>query len=122
MKIEQKKLEIVISTILRIGVLASLVLLSAGIVAYYFSEGTVEIRLEESWKVSTQNFFTFIPYTASNHSLAFLLIASGIIALMLTPYLRVVASIAYFALTRDLKYLAITTIVLIIITASLVRL
>jgi len=122
MKIEQRKLEFAISAILRIGVLLSLVLLTAGIVAYYFTEGTYDIMLEQKWSVNTTNFFTFIPSIISGSSLAYILIASGIAVLMMTPYLRVIASIIYFALTKDGKYLLITTIVLVIITVSLVRL
>jgi uncharacterized membrane protein len=122
MKVEQRKLEFAISAILRIGVLLSLVLLTAGIVAYYFTEGTYDIMLEQKWSVNTTNFFTFIPSIISGSSLAYILIASGIAVLMMTPYLRVIASIIYFALTKDGKYLLITTIVLVIITVSLVRL
>jgi uncharacterized membrane protein len=37
----------------------------------------------------------------------------------MTPYLRVVASVVYFGLVRNAKYLIITLFVLIILTASL---
>lgn len=121
MKLEQKTLELLISKILRYGVLASLILLSAGIIAYYFLEGTIELRLDSIWKVETPNFFTFILYSFPKQSASYMLLSLGIFALMLTPYLRVVASTVYFALIKDTKYLFITALVLVIITASLLR-
>jgi uncharacterized membrane protein len=48
------------------------------------------------------------------------LMALGLVLLMLTPYLRVVASAVYFAFSRNYKYVAITLIVLAMLTASLI--
>ncbi len=45
---------------------------------------------------------------------------AGVIVLMLTPYLRVVLSAAYFAWEKDAKYVLITLFVLIVLTLSLV--
>ena len=38
---------------------------------------------------------------------------------MITPYMRVVASVIYFGAARNVKYIVITTFVLVILTASL---
>jgi len=46
----------------------------------------------------------------------------GIVVLMLTPYVRVLASVLYFGLVRNPKYLLITFFVLIVLTASLLQL
>ena len=46
----------------------------------------------------------------------------GIVVLMLTPYVRVVASVLYFGLAKNPKYLLITLFVLLVLTASLLRL
>jgi len=48
-----------------------------------------------------------------------LLVNLGIAILMLTPYVRVVASVVAFALQRNWKYLAFTTFVLLTLTYSL---
>jgi uncharacterized membrane protein len=50
-----------------------------------------------------------------------LLISLGVVALLLTPYLRVLASMLYFALVEhNWKYTAFTAFVLIVLTYSLV--
>jgi uncharacterized membrane protein len=38
---------------------------------------------------------------------------------MITPYVRVLASVVYFGVVRNLKYVIITAFVLVILTASL---
>jgi uncharacterized membrane protein len=50
-----------------------------------------------------------------------LLISLGIVALLLTPYLRVLASMLFFAVVEhNWKYTAFTAFVLIVLTYSLV--
>lgn len=118
----QKRLETAISNILRFGVLISVSLSTIGIILYYLSNGSEQVSLDSTWNVNTKNFFTFIyqvPFSSS--SFDFILMSFGIVILMLTPYIRVITSIVYFAFVKDLKYLAITSIVFIIITLSLLR-
>src|SRR5262249_56390748 len=50
-----------------------------------------------------------------------LLVSLGIVALLLTPYLRVLASMLYFAFVEhDWKYTGFTAFVLLVLTYSLV--
>jgi uncharacterized membrane protein len=48
------------------------------------------------------------------------LVSLGIVTLMLTPYLRVIAAVVYYTVERDWKYVMITTIVFLVITAGLI--
>jgi len=47
------------------------------------------------------------------------LIALGIVLLMVTPYLRVLASVLYFTVERNPKYALISLFVLAVLTISL---
>jgi uncharacterized membrane protein len=69
-----------------------------------------------------QNFFEFIYKLLRGQmpqDLATSLLVTGALALMLTPFIRVIASLIYFALAKDLKYVFITFIVLAILSVSL---
>lgn len=117
-------LEEVIGYILMIGVITSLMMELAGLVLYVTDERTMEIDLKDPEAcVRSRNFFAYILDVASsmfgNPDYASLM-ALGLVLLMLTPYLRVVASAVYFAFSRNYKYVAITLIVLAMLTASLI--
>ena len=43
----------------------------------------------------------------------------GILVLILTPYIRVVVSIVYFARERDYRYVLLTLFVLVVLSLSL---
>jgi uncharacterized membrane protein len=117
-------LEDVIGYILIIGVVTSLIMESAGLVLYTVDKGTVGIDLSDSEaRVRSRDFFAYIidvvASVLSNPSYASVM-ALGLVLLMLTPYLRVVASVVYFALSHNYKYVVITLIVLAMLTASLI--
>jgi len=44
---------------------------------------------------------------------------AGLVILILTPFLRVILSVFYFALKKDFKYVIITVFVLLALTISL---
>jgi uncharacterized membrane protein len=117
------KLESIISYILIAGVVASLILTVVGLFSYY-SYGQFRIVLDDPRVfIQGQNFFSFVVETlkggnGNNNSLFF--ITLGIIILILTPYIRVIASFFYFGFTKDLKYVFITLFVLIALTVSLI--
>ncbi len=46
-------------------------------------------------------------------------ITLGIVVLILTPYIRVIASVIYFGIRKDYKYVIITLFVLTALTISL---
>lgn len=117
-------LEDVIGYILIIGVVTSLIMESAGLVLYTVNKGTVGIDLSDSEaRVRSRDFFAYIidvvASVLSNPSYASVM-ALGLVLLMLTPYLRVVASVVYFALSYNYKYVVTTLIVLAMLTASLI--
>ncbi|HUW64525.1 MAG TPA: DUF1634 domain-containing protein [Spirochaetia bacterium] len=113
-------LEVVVSYILLGGVLASMALLLGGLVWHGVQCRTLWLTYE----LRPVNFFNFALYEFIN---AFhgayrprLVVSLGIVVLMLTPYVRVLASMLYFALVeRNLKYAVFTLVVLAALSYSL---
>jgi len=50
---------------------------------------------------------------------AILFMTAGIMVLILTPYIRVIASVIYFGWEKNFKYVLITLFVLVVVTLSL---
>jgi uncharacterized membrane protein len=127
MKLPQKpedksKLENSISYLLISGVLLSLTLLITGMVLLWQKQGNVAISQDPAVYVHGHDFFSFIYQEVTNgglNGLPLQLITLGVVVLLLTPYVRVILSTVYFARERNLKYVFITIIVLIILTISL---
>ncbi len=119
---DKSKLENSISYLLISGVLLSLTLLIAGMVLLWHKQGGVAVSHDSSVYVHGHDFFSFIYQEVTGGGLKGLplqLITLGVIVLLLTPYVRVILSVVYFARERNLKYVFITIIVLIILTISL---
>jgi uncharacterized membrane protein len=118
----ESKLEAAISYLLTVGVAASLLLEVVGLVLFYGDYASLNILENSLVFVHGQNFFSFIgtlfqgEYTQNN---AFLFMTAGLIVLILTPYVRVVTSIIYFAWKKNRKYVLVTLFVLIVLTLSL---
>jgi len=116
----QEKMDTLIGYILQVGVLLSLVLVAAGLLWTWLRTG----RLELNYRITGMNLFEFV---ANEVRLAIngavrprLLVNLGIITLMLTPFVRVAASVVYFlAVLKNWKYTLFTTIVLAVLTYSL---
>ena len=70
-----------------------------------------------------RNFFTLLSEllreTLTSYSTVRLM-ALGVAVLILTPYVRAVMSVAYFASRKNIKYTIITAFVLTLLTVSLV--
>lgn len=117
-------LETIIGYILVVGVITSLIIESLGLIMYIMSEGTIYIDLSnESMRITFQDFFVYLSNIAVSifHEINYTnMMALGLVILMLTPYLRVIASVLYFTFTRNYKYVIITLIVLTILTLSLI--
>lgn len=115
-------LEDLISYILAIGVFASLLVESVGLAGYVIGNGTTEVSFSNQWQTGGKGFFSYAMQTLSSLATGIAplpLIALGIVILMLTPYLRVVASVLYFLVERNPKYVAISGFVFVVITISL---
>jgi len=122
--LKRPALEKIISYILIVGVMTSLIMEAVGLVLYAMDKGTTEIDLSDPEAyISSQDFFAYVigvvTLTLSDFNYASVM-ALGLALLMLTPYLRVVASVIYFAFSRNYKYVVITLIVLAMLTVSLI--
>ena len=119
---EQSKLENAISYLLISGVLLSLILLIIGMVLFWHKQGGVAVSQDPSVFVHGHDFFSFIYHEVTSGGIKGLplqLITLGVVVLLLTPYVRVIVSVVFFARERNLKYVFITIFVLIILTISL---
>lgn len=115
----QLRMDTLVGTLLLIGVMASLALVTAGAIWSFLSTG----RMVPNYRIVGMNFFDFAVATAAGlrHGLFTpkLLINTGIVALMLTPFLRVLASMLYFLTVKNPKYTAFTAFVLAVLAWSL---
>lgn len=113
-------MDTLVGYILLIGVLISGLLIAAGSVWNWVIHHT----LTTQFSISGESYFSFLQ---SNLRQLFsgavqpqLLISLGIVTLMLTPYLRVAASVIYFAAAaRNWKYTLFTLFVFSVLTYSL---
>jgi uncharacterized membrane protein len=113
-------MEVLVGYILLAGVLTSVSLILGGLVWHWLRTGQIGIQ----YSISDMNFFQFL-HTQLGQVLADqfrprLLVSLGIGTLMLTPFIRVLASVFYFALAaRNWKYTLFTAFVLSVLTYSL---
>ncbi|MEM0348696.1 MAG: DUF1634 domain-containing protein [Candidatus Caldarchaeum sp.] len=114
---QNEKLEYIISAILITGVAASLVTTTWGLTLYCLT-GCNDVDFSDRYRVSSESFFFYVLHLPTSGAAG--LMAAGLVILMLTPYIRVVASLVYFLAKRDFKYTFITAFVLIILTISLI--
>ncbi len=115
----ESKLEAATSFLLIVGVAASVFLEITGIIMFYYSYGNLHISQDSDVFLHGQNLFSFIYQGGHTQKSAFLFITAGVVVLMLTPYIRVIASALYFAWKKNIKYVMITLFVLIVLTVSL---
>jgi len=119
----ESKLETIISYLLIAGVVLSLVFILVGLILFYLTYGHLDILLSDNKMViQGSNFFSFIYLLAAGKYAAnssVLFITAGIVMLLLTPFVRVITSVIYFAWKKDIRYLLITAFVLIALTVSL---
>ena len=119
----ESRLETIISYLLITGVIISLCLEVTGIVLFSRLYHTLNVMpANKSLLIQGQNFFTFLYFVAQGEGMAnqaILFMTLGVAVLILTPYIRVIASFIFFAWERDYKYVLITAFVLVILTVSL---
>ena len=121
MRVRGRDLETIISYILAIGVLASLAVEVVGL-GYYTTTATLQVDFTSRWQTSGSDFFVYAWGTLlslGEGATPMTLIALGIVLLMVTPYLRVLASLLYFTVERNSKYALISLFVLAVLTISL---
>lgn len=113
-------MDLLVGYLLLFGVLMSLLLVLAALIWKRKETGNVEFDYE----ISGMNFFHLaineIRLAMQGALRPRLLLSLGIIALMLTPYLRVLVSMAYFMFwLKNWKYTLFTAFVLVTLTYSL---
>ncbi len=116
----QFDMEVLVGYILLIGVLISMGLIALGMAWRWVNTGALEF----DYTIAGMNFFEFVWSDLQQvFAGAFrprLLVNLGIAALMLTPYVRVLASMVYFAVAeRNWKYTLFTAFVFTVLTYSL---
>jgi uncharacterized membrane protein len=118
----ETRLETIVSYLLIVGVVVSVILEAIGITLYYGTYGNVQVSQNQAVFISGKNFFAFIIYQ-TQHLLgsqnALLFMTLGLIILILTPYVRAITSVIYFAWEKHYKYVLITLFVLVVLTISL---
>jgi uncharacterized membrane protein len=112
--------EIIVGYILLVGVLVSMVLVTAGLIWHWIATGDLGLN----YPLGGMNLFEFVlvdvRQVAANAVRPRVLVNLGIAVLMLTPYARVLASMLYFAFVeRNGKYTLFTGFVFSVLTYSL---
>ncbi|MGZ3713851.1 MAG: DUF1634 domain-containing protein [Ktedonobacterales bacterium] len=108
-----RQAELIISGVLRGGVLLSAGLIAIGVITFYASG---------AWRSPTAG--STYPHTFASvwqgvlHGEPLAIISLGLLVLLATPVLRVIVSIVAFLLEGDWLYAAITTVVLLILVVS----
>jgi uncharacterized membrane protein len=115
-------LEKAISYLLIIGVVFSVLLEIAGIIMLCRDSGSIAIQQDSGVFIQEHDFFQFIYnfLQTGDGNTGIWLMTAGLIILILTPFLRVILSVFYFALKKDSKYALITVFVLLALTLSLI--
>jgi uncharacterized membrane protein len=109
-----RRSEIIISSVLRGGVILSAAVITIGVAAYYLA-GASTVRYPHGLR-----FPDSIPtlWFGLTHGDPMAIIALGLILLLATPVLRVAVSVLAFAAARDRLYVAITLLVLLVLISS----
>lgn len=118
----ETRLETWISLVLITGVVVSLALEAAGLILFYRTHHSLAISHYGAVFTRGRDFFSFFGrmlLETSKGATGLRLMLLGIAVLILTPYLRAVMSVIYFASRRNVKYFLITLFVLTVLTMSL---
>lgn len=116
----EHRMESLVGLILLVGVLTSAALLLTGLAWHWAATG----NLTFDYQIKNLNLFQFV---VTDLRLAFagrfrprLFLSLGIAALLLTPYVRVLASMVFFAFVeKNLKYAVFTAFVFAVLTYTL---
>jgi uncharacterized membrane protein len=118
------RVEIVISTLLRAGILASLFLVLLGVVVMfvrhpdYLRSPEALAHLKSDEYVFPTTITSVFRGVAQGQGRSIILL--GVFVLFLTPLLRVVTSIVAYVIEKDWRFVAITSLVLVFLLLSLV--
>jgi len=106
--------------ILLVGVLSSMVLLSTGLAWHWTRSGNTVLDYSLAGTTVFQFVLSDFEALTPEALRPRVLVNLGIAVLLLTPYVRVLASMLYFGLVeRNLKYTVFTAFVLLVLSYSL---
>jgi uncharacterized membrane protein len=116
----QARMELMVGYVLQAGVLLSALLLAAGLIWHYAATG----QLNFNFSIKGMNLYELLVkdvcQAICGSARPRLLISLGILVLLLTPYVRVLSSMVYFAIVeRNCKYTVFTGFVFVVLTYSL---
>ncbi|MDA4121705.1 MAG: DUF1634 domain-containing protein [Thaumarchaeota archaeon] len=115
-------LNVIVSLVLKYGVLTSAVLLVAGL-SLFLAERPAGLPASISQLISTNYGRPTLDlgqiFSGAVHGQPIFVIQLGLVVLLATPIARVLASVLIFAVERDKIYVAITLVVLAILLLSL---
>jgi uncharacterized membrane protein len=115
-----ERLDRIVGLLLAAGTLTSVTLIAVGIVWHGLATGTPRFDYTLAGTTVFQFVLDDVRQLAAGALRPRLLVNVGMAVLLLTPYTRVLASMAYFALVeRNSKYTVFTGIVLATLTYSL---
>jgi uncharacterized membrane protein len=120
-EIDERRMELMVGYLLLTGVIVSQAALLLGLILDYVEHGTVRL----AYLIKGMNYFQFLIHDilalGGPHAWgARTFVNLGIALLMFTPFIRVVASVFFFALEeRNLKYTLFTFFVAAVLTYSL---
>lgn len=112
-----RRAELIISGVLRGGVLLSAAIILLGVVLYYLRNPRANPAIAQP-EAFPHSLTTVLAGLAHADGLA--IIVLGLLILLATPVIRVAVSIVAFALEGDRLYVAITALVLLILVVSFI--
>lgn len=115
-----ERLERALSLVLVVGVVISAALIAAGFAASFAVGWTGSLLGQSASAPPTTDFSALLPRLLALQPLA--ISQLGLLVLVLTPVVRVAASLLAFAVERDWLYVAVSTAVLVLLIISLVAL
>ena len=119
-----RRTELVISMVLRVGVVASLVLIVAGLVVSFVHHPDYRTSSVVRQAVITGK--TSYPHSAGSVISALAagqgrgIVTLGLLVLLLTPIARVAVSVLIYSFQRDFLFVAVTSFVLVVLLLSFV--
>jgi uncharacterized membrane protein len=118
---EQSVLDRIIIGLLITGVMASILLEIVGMALFCHSRGRLTIYSETAAFIHGHDLARFMSHMTamiSKQGMDIFFMTLGIIVLILTPFTRLIVSIIYFAVERDVRFFLITFFVFAVLLIS----
>lgn len=118
----QLRLDRIIIALLITGVTVSILFESIGLVLFCHSRGRLTVSMETAVFIHGHNLGFLMHHLTgmiSKQGIDIFFMTLGIIVLIVTPFVRVIISMVYFALERDVKFFLITFFVFAVLLISL---